>query len=39
MAKSKGVRAADDLMRKLIKVPKDQVSKVKPAKKTKKKKK
>lgn len=35
MTPSKGVRAADDLMRKLVKVPKDEVGK--PAKQPKKK--
>lgn len=39
MTKSKGIKAADDLMRKLVKVPKSEVSdppRKKPAKKKKK---
>lgn len=41
MTPTKGVRAADDLMRKLVQVPKDEVGKApaKPAKKKAKKKK
>lgn len=35
MTPNKGVKATDDLMRKLVKVPKDEVGKPAPAKKKK----